>query len=88
VDFVTSRLDDRGLPGCRVESLLRHADASLPPTLGLVDPRGAARYWEAVEALGIPAVPLHLEGYRVEEGVLAGVRAATRPAPAGPGADA
>jgi predicted amino acid dehydrogenase len=66
VDFVTSRLGERGLPGCRVESLLRHAEPNLPPTMGLVDARSAELYWERVDALGLAAAPLHLEGFLVD----------------------
>jgi hypothetical protein len=31
---------------------------------GLVDPRVAERYWDAVEAAGIAAAPLHLADHR------------------------
>jgi hypothetical protein len=84
VDFVTSRLGERGLPGCRVESLLRHFDRTLPQTLGLVDAATAERFWERVEELGIGAAPLHLESFQLEAEILNRLRVqlgAVDPAP-------
>jgi predicted amino acid dehydrogenase len=84
IAVIDRRGDDEGMPGCRAESLLRFHDPCLPPVIGLVDPRTAARYWDAVEVMGLTAVPLHLESYRVEAEVLEGLRAELwrhRPAP-------
>ncbi|WP_398955869.1 amino acid adenylation domain-containing protein [Streptomyces sp. GC420] len=72
------------LPGtmasCRLESLL-HAHGSrsgsgLPLVHGLVDAPLALAYWDAVEAAGVRAGPLHLLGHTVDEAVLS-----TFPAP-------
>ncbi|MFI0816177.1 amino acid adenylation domain-containing protein [Streptomyces sp. NPDC021098] len=57
------------LPGtvasCRLESLLHTAVPGLPLVHGLVDAAHARAYWEAVEAAGVGAAPLHLLGHRV-----------------------
>ncbi len=53
------------LPGCQLESLLLAAYPELPETLGLVEPDKLLQYLPVLEAAGIQAAPLHLEGYLV-----------------------
>ncbi|MGE3725361.1 MAG: amino acid adenylation domain-containing protein [Candidatus Sericytochromatia bacterium] len=53
------------LPGCQLESLLLAAYPELPETLGLVDPAKLLQYLPVIQAAGIRAAPLHLEGYLV-----------------------
>ncbi|MFE2182109.1 hypothetical protein [Streptomyces sp. NPDC059455] len=57
------------LPGtvasCRLESLLHTAVSGLPLVHGLVDASYAHAYWDAVEAAGVGAAPLHLLGHIV-----------------------
>jgi len=57
---VLRALSQTGLPGCQLESLLLARDLSLPPTIGLVDPRAARAYWDAATKLGLRASPLRL----------------------------
>ncbi|MFD7505050.1 amino acid adenylation domain-containing protein [Streptomyces sp. NPDC059850] len=58
------------LPGtvasCRLESLLHTAVPGLPLVHGLVDASHAHAYWEAVEAAGVSAAPLHLLGHQLD----------------------
>ncbi|WP_230991356.1 non-ribosomal peptide synthetase/type I polyketide synthase [Streptomyces endocoffeicus] len=58
------------LPGtvasCRLESLLHTAVSGLPLVHGLVDASHAHAYWDAVEAAGVGAAPLHLLGHIVD----------------------
>ncbi|WP_413805908.1 amino acid adenylation domain-containing protein [Streptomyces sp. OE57] len=58
------------LPGtvasCRLESLLHTAVSGLPLVHGLVDASPAHAYWDAVEAAGVGAAPLHLLGHIVD----------------------
>ncbi|MGV9568858.1 hypothetical protein ACWDRX_04205 [Streptomyces nigra] len=79
-----------GVPGtlasCRLESLLHAHRATdpagdpggLPLTHGLVDPSRALAYWDAVEAAGVSAAPLHLLDQEVSA---ARFRAPDAPAP-------
>ncbi|MFE0918959.1 amino acid adenylation domain-containing protein [Streptomyces nigra] len=79
-----------GIPGtlasCRLESLLHAHRATdpardpgcLPLTHGLVDPSRALAYWDAVEAAGVSAAPLHLLGQELSA---ARFRAPDAPAP-------
>ncbi len=53
------------LPGCQLESLLLAAYPELPETLGLVEPDKLLQYLPVIQAAGIQAAPLHLEGYLV-----------------------
>ena len=59
------------LPGCQLESLLLSAYPELPETLGLVDTENLLQYLPVVEAVGIQAAPLHLEGYCVPANLIA-----------------
>ncbi|MEU4619659.1 amino acid adenylation domain-containing protein [Actinoplanes sp. NPDC023801] len=58
------------LPGsmasCRLESLLHAAVPGLPPVLGPVTPEHAAAYWDALDAAGVGAAPLHLLNERLD----------------------
>jgi predicted amino acid dehydrogenase len=54
------------LPGCQLESLLLAAYPELPETLGLVEPAKLLKYFPVIQAAGIQAAPLHLEGYLIQ----------------------
>ncbi|WP_167746273.1 hypothetical protein [Streptomyces melanosporofaciens] len=60
------------LPGtvasCRLESLLHTAVSGLPLVHGLVNASHAHAYWDAVEAAGVSAAPLHLLGHTIATG--------------------
>ncbi|WP_439081535.1 amino acid adenylation domain-containing protein [Streptomyces sp. WL006] len=48
------------IASCRFESLLHASGAAVPLVRGLVDPPTGLAYWEAAEASGTRAAPLHL----------------------------
>ncbi|WP_228994412.1 non-ribosomal peptide synthetase/type I polyketide synthase [Streptomyces sp. DH8] len=48
------------IASCRFESLLHASGAAVPLVRGLVDPATGLAYWEAAEAAGVRAAPLHL----------------------------
>ncbi|TDC74326.1 hypothetical protein E1283_16140, partial [Streptomyces hainanensis] len=54
------------MASCRLESLLHAALPGLPPVHGLVDASHAHAYWDATEATGVRAAPLHLLGHEVD----------------------
>jgi amino acid adenylation domain-containing protein len=62
------------LPGsmasCRLESLLHAAVPGLPLVHGPVTPEQAAAYWDAVDAAGLGAAPLHLLNSLVERSLI------------------
>jgi predicted amino acid dehydrogenase len=59
-----------GLPGtvasCQLESLLHAATPGLPLVCGPVGAEQAAAYWDALDAAGVRAAPLHLAGRTVQ----------------------
>ncbi|GAA4974312.1 hypothetical protein GCM10025331_80750 [Actinoplanes utahensis] len=59
-----------GLPGaiasCRMESLLHAAVPGLPLVTGPVEAAHAAAYWDALDAAGVRAAPLHLLNQRLD----------------------
>jgi predicted amino acid dehydrogenase len=61
---------ERHLPGaiasCQLESLLHAAVPGLPLVAGPVTPEWAAAYWDALDAAGIEAAPLHLLNERLD----------------------
>ncbi len=48
------------IASCRFESLLHASGAAVPLVRGLVGPPTGLAYWEAAEASGTRAAPLHL----------------------------
>ncbi|MFB8020912.1 amino acid adenylation domain-containing protein [Streptomyces rubiginosohelvolus] len=65
-----------GIASCRLESLLHASGAAVPLVRGPVDAATGLAYWEAAEAAGIRAAPLHLLtrtiGPRMIDGVVSG----------------
>lgn len=61
------------LASCRTESLLRASDDRLPLVHGLVDAAVARAHWDAMEAAGVTAAPLHLLGHTVDPASGAGL---------------
>ncbi len=55
---------------CRLESLLHASGAGVPLVHGPVDAATALAYWEAAEATGIRAAPLHLLTRTIDPGML------------------
>jgi hypothetical protein len=60
------------LASCRLESLLHahHDGTELPPIHGLVDLPHALAHWDAAEAAGVTAAPLHLLDHVIPETTL------------------
>jgi amino acid adenylation domain-containing protein len=54
------------IASCQLESLLLAAVPGLAPVHGLVDAALAEAYWDAVEAAGVSAAPLHLLDHMVD----------------------
>lgn len=59
------------IASCRLESLLHASGAEVPLVHGPVDAATGLAYWEAAEAAGIHAAPLHLLTRTVDPGMLA-----------------
>ncbi|MEU6957071.1 amino acid adenylation domain-containing protein [Streptomyces sp. NPDC045714] len=59
------------IASCRLESLLHASGAEVPLVHGPVDAATGLAYWEAAEAAGIRAAPLHLLTRTVDPGMLA-----------------
>ncbi|MFD4233444.1 amino acid adenylation domain-containing protein [Streptomyces sp. NPDC058542] len=59
------------MASCRLESLLHASGAEVPLVHGPVDAATGLAYWEAAEAAGIHAAPLHLLTRTVDPGMLA-----------------
>ncbi|MEU5328836.1 non-ribosomal peptide synthetase/type I polyketide synthase [Streptomyces parvus] len=58
---------------CRLESLLHSSGAAVPLVHGPVDAATGLAYWEAAEAAGIRAAPLHLLARTIGPGMIDGV---------------
>ncbi|NEE34553.1 hypothetical protein G3M53_55090, partial [Streptomyces sp. SID7982] len=61
------------IASCRLESLLHASGAAVPLVHGPVDAATGLAYWEAAEAAGIRAAPLHLLTRTIGPGVIEGV---------------
>uniref|UniRef100_UPI000D1C7C52 non-ribosomal peptide synthetase n=1 Tax=Streptomyces sp. f150 TaxID=1827699 RepID=UPI000D1C7C52 len=61
------------IASCRLESLLHASGAAVPLVRGPVDAATGLAYWEAAEAAGIRAAPLHLLTRTIGPGVIEGV---------------
>ncbi|MFI7327466.1 amino acid adenylation domain-containing protein [Streptomyces rubiginosohelvolus] len=61
------------IASCRLESLLHASGAAVPLVLGPVDAATGLAYWEAAEAAGIRAAPLHLLTRAIGPGTIEGV---------------
>ncbi|MGW3582928.1 amino acid adenylation domain-containing protein [Streptomyces rubiginosohelvolus] len=61
------------IASCRLESLLHASGAAVPLVHGPVDAATGLAYWEAAEATGIRAAPLHLLTRTIGPGVIEGV---------------
>ncbi|MEP6597296.1 MAG: condensation domain-containing protein, partial [Ginsengibacter sp.] len=80
-DFINRILlvmGDDGLPGCRIESLLRSFNYLMPATRGVVSNETALAYWDFVEANKLKAVDFHLEGFRVGEDIINNMKSITQ----------
>jgi predicted amino acid dehydrogenase len=75
-DALRQRFGARWLPGCHAEVLLLAAHPDLGPTVGAVTPERAQVIWDAVEALGWDAPPLHLGAWELPGEVVRGVASA------------
>ncbi|MGW6717956.1 amino acid adenylation domain-containing protein [Streptomyces sp. NPDC054995] len=61
------------IASCRLESLLHASGAGVPLVRGPVDAATGLAYWEAAEATGIRAAPLHLLTRTIGQGTIDGV---------------
>lgn len=61
------------IASCRLESLLHASGAAVPLVRGPVDAATGLAYWEAAEAAGIRAAPLHLLTRTIGPGMIDGV---------------
>ncbi|MDJ1640325.1 non-ribosomal peptide synthetase/type I polyketide synthase [Streptomyces pakalii] len=61
------------IASCRLESLLHASGAAVPLVHGPVDAATGLAYWEAAEAAGIRAAPLHLLTRTIGPGTVEGV---------------
>ncbi|RDL06901.1 hypothetical protein DER30_0171 [Streptomyces sp. HB202] len=61
------------IASCRLESLLHASGSSVPLVHGPVDAATGLAYWEAAEAAGIGAAPLHLLTRTIGPGMIDGV---------------
>ncbi|OCC12578.1 Erythronolide synthase, modules 5 and 6 [Streptomyces sp. PTY087I2] len=61
------------IASCRLESLLHSSGAAVPLVHGPVDAATGLAYWEAAEAAGIHAAPLHLLTRTIGPGTIDGV---------------
>ncbi|MFE6918324.1 amino acid adenylation domain-containing protein, partial [Streptomyces rubiginosohelvolus] len=61
------------IASCRLESLLHASGAAVPLVHGPVDAATGLAYWEAAEAAGIRAAPLHLLTRTIGPGMIEGV---------------
>ncbi len=61
------------IASCRLESLLHASGAAVPLVHGPVDAATGLAYWEAAEAAGIRAAPLHLLTRTIGPGMIDGV---------------
>ncbi|MFB8141680.1 amino acid adenylation domain-containing protein [Streptomyces parvus] len=61
------------IASCRLESLLHASGAAVPLVHGPVDAATGLAYWEAAEAAGILAAPLHLLTRTIGPGTIEGV---------------
>ncbi|ROV66195.1 non-ribosomal peptide synthetase, partial [Streptomyces globisporus] len=61
------------IASCRLESLLHASGAVVPLVHGPVDAATGLAYWEAAEAAGIRAAPLHLLTRTIDPGMIDGV---------------
>ena len=77
-DALRQRFGARWLPGCHAEVLLLAARPDLGPTSGPVLLDRAREVWDAVEALGWEAPPLHLGAWEVPAEVVRGVADAAK----------